>query len=287
MDLERGDGRPYFLWDEDITTDQLRAVLAGPDSPERDRRLGKMLREARDIDVWCFVTPAEVAAALPRLRVASAVAAPSGRSSSSRVGEKMAFSPPKGSLRPFQAEVLSGFFERERGFYLTGGAALAGFYLGHRTTSDLDLFTSDAAAFERGRFALTDTAASLRAHLDIIQEAPGFHRSVLTRGDEGVVVDLVREQVYQIHVDKPERAGIRADPPDEILANKLAALVGRAEERDLIDVWFLERAGYRIESALAAALAKDGGCTPAVLAWLLSRVEIPDQARLPGGVGAG
>lgn len=66
-DMRCGDRRPYFLWDEDITIDELRSVLAGADDPRRDRLLGKMLREARDIDVWQFVTPAEVARSLPRL----------------------------------------------------------------------------------------------------------------------------------------------------------------------------------------------------------------------------
>src|SRR3954469_945439 len=37
-------------------------------------------------------------------------------------------------LTAFQREVLDAFFQRERGFFLTGGAALAGFHLGHRTT---------------------------------------------------------------------------------------------------------------------------------------------------------
>ena len=62
-----GDLRPYFLWDEDVSIDELRAILCGPESDRRDQLFGKMLREARDIDVWSFVTPAAVAAALPRL----------------------------------------------------------------------------------------------------------------------------------------------------------------------------------------------------------------------------
>jgi hypothetical protein len=66
-DMRIGDRRPYFLWDEDITIDELRAVLSGADGDARDRLLGKMLREARDIDVWLFVTPEEVARALPGL----------------------------------------------------------------------------------------------------------------------------------------------------------------------------------------------------------------------------
>ncbi len=62
------DRRPYFLWDEDVSNGERRAILAGPPSYERDRLLGKMLREARDIEVWRFVRPADVGHALDRLR---------------------------------------------------------------------------------------------------------------------------------------------------------------------------------------------------------------------------
>jgi hypothetical protein len=187
-------------------------------------------------------------------------------------------------LTALQKDVLDAFFQRERGFFLTGGAALAGFHLGHRTTDDLDLFARDAPAFERGRFVLAEVAAALGGELQVRQDAPGFKRVVLTRGDEGLVIDLVKDTGPQLHLDKLERDHIVVDPADEILANKLTALVGRAEERDLIDVMFLERAGYPIEAALPAALAKDGGCTPATLAWLLSEITIPDGAVLPAGV---
>jgi hypothetical protein len=67
-DLSRDDLRPYFLWDEDVSIGELRAILAGPTSYDRDRLFGKMLREARDLDVWRFVRPADVATALDRLR---------------------------------------------------------------------------------------------------------------------------------------------------------------------------------------------------------------------------
>ncbi len=191
---------------------------------------------------------------------------------------------PKATLTPLQVEILRAFFERERGFYLTGGAALSGYHLGHRTTDDLDLFTADPQAFERGRFVLGDVASSIGARLEIRQDAPGFLRAAIVRDDAGVVVDMVRDQSFQVQSVKPEHDGIRIDPPDEILANKLAAVLGRAEERDLVDLMLLERAGYRIEDALPAALKKDGGCTPATLAWLLSEVSVPDGVTLAGGV---
>ncbi len=194
----------------------------------------------------------------------------------------MAFSADS-KLSPLQLAVVAAFFERERGFFLTGGGALAGYYLGHRTTDDLDLFTTDDQAFERGRHVLEDVASGLGGTLAIRQDTPRFKRFVLTRGDEGLVIDIVRDTNHQLHVDKLERDGV---PPDEILANKLTRLVGRAEERDLVDVMFLERAGYPVEAALASALAKDGGCTPATLAWLLSETTIPDGITLPGGISA-
>jgi hypothetical protein len=63
-DLDELDRRPYFLWDEDVSIRELRAILADHSNPRRERLFGKMLREARDIDVWRFTTPAEVAAML-------------------------------------------------------------------------------------------------------------------------------------------------------------------------------------------------------------------------------
>jgi predicted nucleotidyltransferase component of viral defense system len=189
------------------------------------------------------------------------------------------------SLSPFQTEVLRAFFAREQGFFLTGGAALVGYHLGHRTTNDLDLFSTDDAAWERSAGVLAEAAASLGAELSVKQDYPGFRRVVLQRAQQAVVVDLVRDRVPPL-LPKEVREGVRVDSAAEILANKLTTLLGRAEERDLVDVYCLESAGYSIESALAGALKKDGGCTPAALAWLLSEVRIPDEVALPAGVAA-
>jgi predicted nucleotidyltransferase component of viral defense system len=189
-----------------------------------------------------------------------------------------------GELSAFQREVLARLFESERDFFLTGGAALVGYYLHHRLTDDLDLFTASEEAFARGPYVLADVAHALGARVEVRQESPSFRRSAVIRADDFVVVDMVLDRVPQLHAQKREIDHVRVDPPDEILANKLTALVGRMEERDLVDVLFLERTGYRVEDALAAALDKDGGCTPATLAWLLSEIRIPDDAALPAGI---
>ncbi len=66
-DFSRDDCRPYFLWNEDLSVAEVRERLSGPDTAERLRLLEKLLREARDCDVWEFVTPQEVAEALPEI----------------------------------------------------------------------------------------------------------------------------------------------------------------------------------------------------------------------------
>ncbi len=48
---------PYFLWDEPMTVAELKLKLASASAEERTRLLGKILREARDTDVWEFTTP--------------------------------------------------------------------------------------------------------------------------------------------------------------------------------------------------------------------------------------
>jgi hypothetical protein len=67
---------------------------------------------------------------------------------------------------------------------------------------------------------------------------------------------------------------VRVDPPEEILANKLCTLLSRSELRDLVDVYALEQAGFRVEDALPLAEKKDGGLTPAQLAWVLSQIDL-------------
>ena len=61
MDLGDPAAIPYFLWDEPMTVAELESRLREASEVERDRLLGKILREARDRDVWRFTTPADVA----------------------------------------------------------------------------------------------------------------------------------------------------------------------------------------------------------------------------------
>jgi hypothetical protein len=186
-------------------------------------------------------------------------------------------------LSRLQERVLLGFFRKSRSFFLTGGAALAAYHLGHRTTDDLDLFTS-SADLDEGVSALQSVAEEMGASIQALRTSPDFRRFLIAAGAESVVVDLVRDRAPQIHVEKLDRDGVLVDPPSEILANKLCTLLSRGEVRDLVDVLFLERAGLRVEDAIGPASSKDGGLTPAQLAWVLSQITVGPDARIPAGI---
>ena len=188
-------------------------------------------------------------------------------------------------LTQLQTDVLEAFFHHEDRFYLTGGGALAGYHLGHRETHDLDLFTL-VPIMDDGVRALHQAARDVGASWQEVRTAPEFRRLLLSRGDESVIVDLVIEHAEQVRPDKPAHGSVRVDPAEEILANKLCALLGRAEIRDLVDVRALEELGLSLTDAVAAGERKDGGLTPAQLAWVLSQITIGEDADIPGGVNA-
>lgn len=127
-------------------------------------------------------------------------------------------------------------------------------------------------------------ARDLGAELEALHTTETFRRFLLRREEDSVVVDLVRDLAPQLYPEKLTLGSIRVDPPEEILANKLCALLSRAELRDLVDVFVLTKRGHAIEKAVTEAARKDGGMSPGQLAWLFSEIELGDDAEPPGGV---
>jgi len=181
---------------------------------------------------------------------------------------------PKDILSALQWEFLSFFFNGAPPFFLTGGTALSAFYLQHRYSEDLDLFTLDSDAFDRVPLYVADTATRLTASVASLQTAPQFHRYRLSRKGKSVIVDFVREVVPQISEEKNRFEGILVDTLDDITANKICTVVSRAEIKDYIDLYFLARAGYPLENYIELAQRKDAGVSQAMLAYLLSEVKL-------------
>ncbi|MDP3501701.1 MAG: nucleotidyl transferase AbiEii/AbiGii toxin family protein [Myxococcales bacterium] len=192
--------------------------------------------------------------------------------------------PSRGRLSEQQVALAQAFFRNQpEGFFLTGGAVLAGWELEHRATDDLDLFTVNATDMALGEQALRRAADELGASLEAISTSPDFRRFVARFPGESVKVDLVRDHAPQLF-PKVERDGVRMDSAEEIFVNKICTLVERSEPRDLVDLMLLERRGLRVETSLARAQEKDAGVSPATLAWLLRSLPIPPAP--PGSVSA-
>jgi hypothetical protein len=66
-DLDDPESVPYFTWDDPMTVSELRRRLREAPDPERALMLARILREARDTEVWRFTSPEEVRRLWPRL----------------------------------------------------------------------------------------------------------------------------------------------------------------------------------------------------------------------------
>jgi len=65
--LTDSQGRPYFLWDCDLTLEEFRRGLEDSDPEVRAYLVGKLMRQAKPDDVFQFVRPRAVRELWPRL----------------------------------------------------------------------------------------------------------------------------------------------------------------------------------------------------------------------------
>ena len=192
---------------------------------------------------------------------------------------------PEDRLSPLQRQILAVLSSFDPPFTLTGGAALAGFHLGHRSTKDLDLFW-------RKREELGELVSEIRSRLtprgwDVatIQSGRSFHRLRVSDATETCVIDMVAEPFASLL--EPHRVDVDGeillvDSPHEILVNKLVALLSRSELRDLVDIKALLDMGGDLDRAIDEAPRKDGGFSPLTLAWLIQDFPVERLAKAAG-----
>jgi hypothetical protein len=144
-----------------------------------------------------------------------------------------------------------------RRFYLSGGAALAAGYLGHRYSDDLDFFTP-------GKFPI-------RKLVEFMEKLPGLkslqwllprdRTTFLITWDDGSQVKVEYRQFPFTLITPPWRIGsFLVDSFSDLLANKLYALVERRYELDRIDIYLILREldEVTLKTAVDAAESKFG-----------------------------
>jgi predicted nucleotidyltransferase component of viral defense system len=146
-------------------------------------------------------------------------------------------------LTPFQQQLLKsigGSPIRDQ-FYLTGGTALSAFYLHHRYSEDLDLFTADPLAVTRVAPVLQDIAKNLNAQISFTRTLGSFLECFF-EGDSGerVKMDFAQDSPYRLQPTLLDiEYDVYVDNATDIACNKLSALFDRAEPKDFVDVFFV------------------------------------------------
>lgn len=154
--------------------------------------------------------------------------------------------------------------------HLGGGAALAGAYLAHRLSGDIDLFCHAADDVRRLVEQLSPIAAATALQIEIVRDAGTFVRARVDGTGSPLELDLVHESTPDLEAPA-EVEGVLVESLADLRASKLTCVLSRSEPRDLVDLMFLDRAGYPPERDLPLALHKDSGIDPGILAWLLGQ----------------
>jgi len=175
-------------------------------------------------------------------------------------------------LTEYQAE-LARLLSDNRTFdsYLAGGAALHIEPNSKRYSNDLDYFHDSvervAEAFGQDRALLESTGNTIRVAL----QQPGYFRAVVSRGNLATQIEWAHDSAWRFlpTVHSPE-FGYCLHPLD-LAINKVLALAGRDEPRDLLDTVHVHQEVLPLGALCWAAAGKDPGFTPLSLLELLRR----------------
>ncbi len=164
-------------------------------------------------------------------------------------------------LTELQQKVLNVLFADElikRHFYLTGGTALSVFYLEHRYSDDLDLFTHniDISSIDR---VVKDLIVNAGFSIETERSSAAYRRF---RVDKSLQLDLVCDVDFR--VGAPDLIdGIMVDTPKNLAVNKVLAIYGRLDPKDYVDLYFLfKKEKFNILELLSLAQKKDAGIEP-------------------------
>ncbi len=124
-------------------------------------------------------------------------------------------------------------------FYLTGGTALGRFYLNHRFSEDLDFFMNQSDAFHS---TVKNIEKVLLEKFSLVKNQSlvydDFVRYYIEDNDTVLKIEFVNDISYRCGTLNTYQYGL-VDTPINILTNKLTAIVGRDEPKDLFDIFSL------------------------------------------------
>lgn len=143
-------------------------------------------------------------------------------------------------LTPDQERLLHAFSlhpELPKQFYLSGGTALALYYLRHRVSDDLDFFTNDTVYLATVTEFVQQMKKQLGAKKFTYEHLYDRHIFIFSISPM-LKVEFTR---YPFPHLEPfvERNGVMIDSLFDIAVNKLFAMFDRNEPKDFVDLYFL------------------------------------------------
>lgn len=176
----------------------------------------------------------------------------------------------EGLLYPLQDEVLSFVSSLQTGFYLTGGTAASRGYLQHRYSDDLDLFVNyDDHFVSWAERIINEMSRQPTWKVTVRLRGESFFGLTVHRDAVELRVDLVKDVPFRIGTVYRHPILGFIDTPENILANKVTAVIDREQPKDLADIW-----GFCTKMELSLADAIEGTDSKA------SGIFHPDLARI-------
>ncbi len=181
-------------------------------------------------------------------------------------------------LYPLQNDVLQVINLLNTGFYLSEGTATSRGYLNHCFSDDLDLFVNDNSQFTLWVECIIQALnQSSQWQCNILNRDERFIHLVLSQQQTQLKIELINDVPAHVgEIEIHSQLG-RLDSKENILANKITALIGREEPKDLADVWgFCCQLGMPINDAINNARSKAAGIFPPDLARVLDSASYDD-----------
>jgi len=184
-----------------------------------------------------------------------------------------------------QLEVLKTFagIKGKGEFALAGGTALAVFYIHHRKSFDIDLFTTqEKIVRETGNNFMKELLKN-NIQSELVRSSETFFEMTAKKNNESTIIQLAQDSPFKFEKDKKTELGINIESFTDIATNKLLALYGRNLDRDYIDVYFIVKEGhFNMPELIKKSKQKDPGLDEYYLSIAFQKVNdvIKDNNKL-------
>lgn len=179
-------------------------------------------------------------------------------------------------LYPFQDRVIQVINQVDTEFYLSGGTAASRGYLTHRFSDDLDYFVNDDFRFGLWVERLIQ-AFNAKWKCEVLLKEERFARLNLPENNAMLKIEFINDVPARVGKTQNHTTLGRLDTAENILANKITALLDRDEPKDLADIWgFCFMKDLNVRYAITNAQSKAMGVFPADLGRALCSVTQAD-----------